>query len=731
VPWFRKSGNSPAPRARLAAVLLVVSLAIWLLSIIFRIDLNKAVALATVGGTVIALVAIWMTSGQVPAADGGAECETRAADDLTRVIRSQWQREVSAMGVQLPRPLLVRWSLSELAQGPRADTNADRRLSGGSWLTGDVTELADAYQSLPSPHLVVLGPAGSGKTVLALLTLLQLATDRHEGEAVPVFLSAASWNPEAEQFSVWVTRSLIENYPALGNMSRYGDDAAGRLVAANRLLLVLDGLDELPERLRSTAVSALDAITRAGQKLIVTCRSAEYLALEAARGHPPLVLASVVELEPVDIAEASRYLRSASPKGGQRWDKVVDQAQLAPQGALARALSLPLTVYLAGVAYGSPTTDPADLIEISRSGETAIEENLLDLLIPTLYRNQAAKDLSNGKLASYPPGKARKWLMFLAHQLVEVGTSDLAWWQLTRGVKNWRTISRMAFGILYGTVSGLAVGFLFGLCYGIAVGLSYGCVAGLVYGSDDSASPQRLDFNITATVSHFRDNLTGCVTVGVAVGLVIGLVDAIFAPSRSAATAGLAFGGASALIYGLMGSLRATLDELHAVTPQSVLRADRAAVLLYRLVTGAVYVALGIALTHPGVGVRGGIVFGLGAALLQGFVGRLAFKRVGRETAGSMSGGAWFRYSVARCWLACSGNLPWRLLRFLDDAHTRGLLRQSGAAYQFRHPRLQKRLSDAYVAASLKSDPAQLLSADRGAPVVASARRRGSRKPST
>jgi hypothetical protein len=40
------------------------------------------------------------------------------------------------------------------------------------------------------------------------------------------------------------------------------------------------------------------------------------------------------------------------------------------------------------------------------------------------------------------------------------------------------------------------------------------------------------------------------------------------------------------------------------------------------------------------------------------------------------------------------GRLPWRLVRFLADAHEqRGVLRQAGAAYQFRHVELQRHLA--------------------------------------
>jgi hypothetical protein len=53
----------------------------------------------------------------------------------------------------------------------------------------------------------------------------------------------------------------------------------------------------------------------------------------------------------------------------------------------------------------------------------------------------------------------------------------------------------------------------------------------------------------------------------------------------------------------------------------------------------------------------------------------------------------WPSYEIARIWLALHHRLPWRLMSFLTDAHRRGVLRQVGAAYQFRHIELQHRLA--------------------------------------
>ncbi|MEU9590692.1 hypothetical protein AB0D84_13330 [Streptomyces sp. NPDC048193] len=54
---------------------------------------------------------------------------------------------------------------------------------------------------------------------------------------------------------------------------------------------------------------------------------------------------------------------------------------------------------------------------------------------------------------------------------------------------------------------------------------------------------------------------------------------------------------------------------------------------------------------------------------------------------------AWGRLQAARLYLAATGSLPLRLMAFLDDAHQRGVLRQAGGAYRFRHIELRDRLA--------------------------------------
>ncbi|MEU1054257.1 hypothetical protein ABZ397_17120 [Streptomyces sp. NPDC005876] len=141
------------------------------------------------------------------------------------------------------------------------------------------------------------------------------------------------------------------------------------------------------------------------------------------------------------------------------------------------------------------------------------------------------------------------------------------------------------------------------------------------------------------------------------------------------------------MIVGLIGgcasgvyrALNTPSDTIRAVGPRSTLRTDRTATLVRSavaaLLAGAVCLLL-IAVT------------GRGSTL--GTMHTELWVPVGTST---LALSAWGRTATARVWLAWTGRAPWRLMTFLTDAHRRGVLRQSGARYEFRHQRLQRRLA--------------------------------------
>jgi hypothetical protein len=58
---------------------------------------------------------------------------------------------------------------------------------------------------------------------------------------------------------------------------------------------------------------------------------------------------------------------------------------------------------------------------------------------------------------------------------------------------------------------------------------------------------------------------------------------------------------------------------------------------------------------------------------------------------------AWGRWVLlARIWLPLRGRVPWATVAFLEDAYQRGVLRQAGAVYQFRHAEVQVQLAEKF-----------------------------------
>jgi hypothetical protein len=83
-------------------------------------------------------------------------------------------------------------------------------------------------------------------------------------------------------------------------------------------------------------------------------------------------------------------------------------------------------------------------------------------------------------------------------------------------------------------------------------------------------------------------------------------------------------------------------------------------------------------------------MIGLGMAVSKGLYASLEAGLIG--SLGGVLANAWGGLAITRAWFALTRRLPWRLITFLADAHKRGMLRQVGGVYQFRHARLQNRL---------------------------------------
>ena len=413
----------------------------------------------------------------------------QVADQLAVAVRDQWEVEAAIRRLNDPYPLPVSWVAADSSLTDPWDSLVRQATSAVGWhepapaegwaagpdgLAGTAGEMVDVLARVPTRRLVVLGEPGSGKTMLMVRLVLDLLARRTGGTRVPILVSIASWNPADQDLRSWLSDQLMIDHSALASAPPAGMDEptrAAALLASGLILPILDGLDEVPEGVRGVAISRINDALRPGESLLLTCRTQQYWeAIAPAHGLEVAFRgAAAVELRPLDAAAVRGYLYddAAGPAAKARWNPVF--AVLGTETPAGQALTTPLMVSLARAIYNprpgeSLTTlrDPAELCNPGLTDRTAVEALLFDAFIPAAYRQ------TDGWKAQ----DAEKWLTFLAYYLDRtIGTPDLAWWQLPRGIPRfaWAVGSMVLVGIAACLGTGLAAFVRGG---GVAVGIA-------------------------------------------------------------------------------------------------------------------------------------------------------------------------------------------------------------------------------------------------------------------
>ena len=159
---------------------------------------------------------------------------------------------------------------------------------------------------------------------------------------------------------------LRETYPFLQAQSR---NTVRDLVRNGAISLILDGLDEVPAEARADILQALNKQTP-GRVVILTRK--EEMALAARTRY--LTGSLAIELEPVSNADASAYLKRALDRPPPKnWETLLLNLQSHPNGAIAKALSKPLTVGLVRDSF-EPDNDVSKVFSVKAKDAKEIED---------------------------------------------------------------------------------------------------------------------------------------------------------------------------------------------------------------------------------------------------------------------------------------------------------------------------------------------------------------------
>lgn len=643
-----------------------------------------------------------------------------AKEVLSRLVRDVWEREARLRSIWPPDPISVRWRLTTRAgvmDHPQLIARGPLRFSG---TTDDVAELADQFRRLRRRRLVILGRSGGGKTTLAMQLALELARSPGPQGPAPVIFPLSSW--DVERYPVlqdWLAVRLGEEYPALRS-PELGGDAPRALAMTGGVLPVLDGLDELAAPARTAVLTALNRSLREDDQLILTCRTEEYDAAVADAGEV-LSGAAVIEPDPISPSSAAGYLAICLPPGrDQRWEQVLDRLRRGQETALAELTSVPLGLWLMRAVYieARPRPDPTRLLSPGLQTPDALRVHMFDELIPAVVHARPPSRVTAENLRprrQWDPDKVRRWMGMLAYHFASAAAEpdlpgEIAWWRIGAHSLGRRALAR-ASGLVFGGVFALAAGLAGGVVGGAGFGLACAGMSGLigggaVAGAAGSWSPiaaagrgflkdwigeeptnaylrlhgrmrSLLILTAGAVVHAFTVSLISGLTGGLGIGLAggTGLVRGAEIGVLVGLVAGVPTGLAQVL---LMWAEEPALTR-PAITPTTSWRGDRTLTSV-RMLLALVAVAAGSALgAHLAPGIADGAVVGFLVATLAAIL---------------VASGphAWLVYVAATFRFARSGQLPLRLMAFLDDAHRLGLLRAVGPAYQFRHAELQQYL---------------------------------------
>ncbi len=346
------------------------------------------------------------------------------------------------------------------------------------------TRIAEVYNATEG-GLLILGEPGAGKTTLLLELTRDLLNRAQTSEDVPipVIFNLSSWAKKRLSLSNWLVEELSLRYEVPRRLGQ-------SWVNEDRLLLLLDGLDEVASAVRQECIEAINSYrqTRPDVQIVVCSRSTEYL-----NESTQLRLRTAVVVQPLTQVQIDTYLESAGEQA-----KALREA-LRQDADLHELATTPLMLTVLLLAYRG--TSPDQISELTSA--LAKREQIFAAYVQHMLKRRGASK-------RYKPERVLHWLSYLARQMKR---QNQTLFYIEQMQPDW--LSREWRHYMYLALVGGVSGGLFGGPMGLTVGTtSYGW-----YFSNTSPVVDR------SSSSAF--GLIGLV-IGLIIGLNLGLIIGLF-----------------------------------------------------------------------------------------------------------------------------------------------------------------------------------------------------------
>jgi len=515
------------------------------------------------------------------------------------------------------------------------------------------TSIVQVYE-LAQQELLVLGEPGAGKSTL-LLELARSLVEQAEQDKqdvtrpLPILLPLASWAEHKRPLEEWLSEEVAHLYDVPRRLSQ-------QWIAAEQVLPLLDGLDEMTEAARPTCIAAINSYHREHLRPLVVCsRTGEY---DVATRHEQLTLHTAMVVQPLESKHVDAYLASLGKSlAGLR-------AALKANTLLQDLATTPLLLQILILTYRGTS------VRALPQREKQLREQIWTDYVQSMVEHK-------GNKKRYPLPVTTGWLGWLASEMRQ---HNQAIFSLEAFQRDWLPLrQRNLYQWSVRLVFGLALGVILGLVGGLVGGLSLGLIFGLLFGlapAIETTGP--LTWSWKASRSSLVPGLIGGLIFGAVVGLVSRQVFWLIPVL------------AGVLGWGLIGGLSGKQLTEGSLPNEGIHHAFKNGLFMFAggLLCGLVLLLIVWPISGQVSGQSTTLRDGLSVMLLYGLVLGLSS---GLHVA--------LRHYLLRFWLARSGVFPWRAVPFLEDATARILMRRVGGGYSFAHRLLLDFFADAYTGA--------------------------------
>ena len=587
--------------------------------------------------------------------------ERRLLKDVTHEVNARLSQSLhNAQFIQL----------NQEQQPEQINNFLDLEVKGGArfcQLTTRATTPLEMFDSdVVVGRLLILGNPGSGKTtsLLSLAKELIVRAKSQNDYPIPVLLNLSAWNKPKQSMQEWLLTGFKEKYGI-----RY--DVGRKLLNNGRLLLMLDGLDEVEASCQEACVLAINELLAEKSisfYLVVCSRQQEYKLLKT-----KLNLNGAISLQPLTHDQIEIYLKQID------LPKFVDN--VFQELTLANWLKSPLFLSITSLAYQSISLEAWQTIPTT-------EGRLHYLFDAYIQQMLTRRSRANGYPAYKEPriGQTLHWLTWLSQQLSKNSQTEFL---IEKMQPSFLTQSQLwQYRTLLAT---LGIGFVVGPVYGLlAIHLKLdgkatailfvGLIIGIIldwYRDIKPVETLKISWNIPQ--NRLKIGIRNGLIFAV-VGWLIGMGISTSTPSQNSGLVGGMIGGITAGFVGCIDGELIGPDIDTKTSPNEGIR---------RSALNAVICAITM-----------GLLFALIFSLWDGMRGKelsiTVFGLIGMVSGGLIGGGlACLQHTSLRLILWLNGDIPWNYSGFLSYANERLLLQHVGGRYQFIHALLQEHLANA------------------------------------